>query len=83
MFVPERVLTLRAELSERWPDVMKADAAHLMNVILFDDLGPAGTRIRSYGVGYRADPAYDELMGFFIPANEALFAELKAHLETP
>ena len=80
-YVPERVLTLQAELSERWPDVMKEDGEHLMNVVLFDDLGAAGTRIRSYGVGYRADPAYDELMEFFIPANERLYAKLKAYLE--
>ena len=82
-YVPERVLTLQAELSERWPAVMQADAEHLMNVVLFDDLGAEGTRIRSYGVGYRADPAYDELMAFFVPANERLFEALKVHLEAP
>ena len=80
-YVPAKVLTLRAEVSDRWPEVMKQDAGNLMNVIVFDDLGDAGTRVRSYGVGYRDLPAYDELMEFFIPANEGLLRKLKGLLE--
>lgn len=80
-YVPERVLTLRAEISERWPEVMKEDEGRLMNVILFESQDESRTRIQSFGVGYRDVPAYDELMGFFIPANEGLFRKLKEHLE--
>jgi uncharacterized protein YndB with AHSA1/START domain len=80
-YVPERVLTLQAEVSDRWPDVMKEDAGNLMNVIVFEELGESETRVRSYGVGYRDLPAYDELMEFFIPANEGLLSKLKQHLE--
>lgn len=80
-YVPETMLTLQAELSDRWPEVMKADAGRLMNVIVFDDLGDDGTRVRSYGVGYRDLPAYHDLMEFFIPANEGLLEKLKSLLE--
>ena len=80
-FVPERLLTLRAEVGDRWPDVMKEDAGHLMNVIVFEPMGAERTRILSYGVGYRDSEAYDELMEFFIPANEGLFLILKDYLE--
>lgn len=80
-YVPERVLTLRAELSDRWPDVMKEDEGKLMNVILFEAQGESATRVESYGVGYRDLPAYDDLMKFFIPANEGLLQKLKEHLE--
>ncbi|MDY7094838.1 MAG: SRPBCC domain-containing protein [Acidobacteriota bacterium] len=80
-YVPEQILTLQAELSERWPEVMKEDAGNLMNVIVFDAEGEARTRIRSYGVGYRDLPAYDKLMEFFIPANEGLLRKLKEYLE--
>ena len=80
-YVPERVLTLRAELSERWPAVMKEDAGNLMNVIVFDAQGESLTRLQSYGVGYRDLPEYDDLMKFFISANEGLFEKLKEHLE--
>ncbi len=80
-YVPERVLTLQAEVADRWPDVMKEDAGNLMNVIVFEKLGENRTRIHSYGVGYRDSPAYHELLAFFMPANEALFQNLKDYLE--
>lgn len=80
-YVPERLLTLQAELGERWPEAMKLDAEYLMNVIVFDSTGANQTKIFSYGVGYRDAEAHSELMDFFIPANEALFGKLKAALE--
>jgi uncharacterized protein YndB with AHSA1/START domain len=80
-YVPERLLTLRAELSERWPIVMKEDDGKLMNVIVFESVNEKRTRIISYGVGYRDLPAYKDLMKFFVPANEGLFRKLKQYLE--
>lgn len=80
-YVPERLLTLRAEVSERWPEIMRADAEHLMNVVVFVPESSSQTRILSYGVGYRDADAYAELMGFFIQANEQLFSALKTYLE--
>ena len=80
-YVPERVLTLKAELSERWPEVMKEDDGKLMNVIVFQELQDNSALILSYGVGYRDLPAYHDLMKLFIPANEGLFKKLKNYLE--
>ena len=80
-YVPERLLTLQAEVEERWPEIMKEDAGNLMNVIVFEALSENRSRIMSYGVGYRDSEAYDELMEFFIPANEGLFQVLKDYLE--
>lgn len=80
-YVPERVLTLRAELADHWPDVMKEDEENLMEVTIFQPLGPERTRVSSYGVGYRDSPAYEELIKFFIPANEGLYRKLKEYLE--
>ncbi|QDU69332.1 SRPBCC family protein [Engelhardtia mirabilis] len=80
-YVPERLLTLRAEVEDRWPEVMKQDAGNLMNVIVFEPKGDDRTKILSYGVGYRDSQAYRDLMEFFIPANEGLFQVLKDHLE--
>ena len=81
-YVPERLLTLQAEVEERWPEVMKQDAGNLMNVIVFEPQGKQRTKILSYGVGYKDTEAYNKLMEFFIPANEGLFRQLKDHLET-
>ena len=81
-YVPERLLVLQAELSDNWPEIMKEDADNLMNVIVFEDRVEGRTRILSYGVGYRALPAYDDLLEFFVPANEGLYGKLKARLES-
>ena len=80
-YVPEKVITLQAEISDRWPDVMKEDAGNLMNVIVFESRNETETRVRSFGVGYRDLPEYDEMMDFFIPANEGLLLKLKTYLE--
>ena len=81
-YVPERLLTLRAELSSSWPEVMQEDAERLSNVILFDETEDGVTRIQSFGIGYTNAPQYDQLMGFFIKANEGLFQNLRGYLET-
>ena len=80
-YVPERVLTLQAEVQQNWPDIMKEDAENLMNVVVFEAQGANRTRVMSYGVGYRDTPAYEELLAFFVPANEGLYMNLKAYLE--
>ncbi len=80
-YVPERVLTLQAELQANWPEILKEDAENLMNIVVFEPVGKKRTRILSYGVGYRNTPAYENLLKFFIPANERLYRKLKAYLE--
>ena len=79
-YVPERVLTLRAELAANWPEVMRRDHERLMNVVLFTAHGDR-THLESYGVGYRDDADYRALLDFFVPANEGLLAALKQQLE--
>lgn len=80
-YVPYTLLTLRADLSQNWPEVMKQDADNLSNVILFEEAGPGRTIIRSYGIGYGDSLEYEGLMQFFIQANEGLFSGLKRFLE--
>jgi uncharacterized protein YndB with AHSA1/START domain len=80
-YVPERVLTLRAEIADNWPEVMKQDGERLTNVILFEALSPTRTRVESYGVGYGASPEYEQLLEFFLTANRQLYLELKRQLE--
>lgn len=80
-FAPLRLLTLRADVSDRWPEVMQHDAENLMNVIIFDDIGPGQTRIQSFGLGYGDAPEYDGLLGFFADANAGLYEDLKRYVE--
>lgn len=81
-YVPERLLTLRAELSTHWPEIMQEDAEKLSNVILFDKVSDKVTRVQSFGIGYTESPEYEQLMGFFIKANEGLYENLGRYLET-
>lgn len=81
-YVPERLLTLRAELTSNWPEILQKDADKMSNVILFDEVADDLTRIQSYGIGYSDAPEMEQMMGFFIKANERLYQNLRAYLET-
>ena len=81
-YVPNRLLTLRADVSDNWPEVMKRDADRLSNVILFESTGPNTTRIQSFGIGYTDSPELQQLMSFFIKANEGLLGNLREYLES-
>ena len=81
-YVPHRLLTLRADVSDSWPEIMKKDAERLSNVILFESRGPNATQIQSFGIGYTDSPELEELMSFFIKANEGLLENLKVYVES-
>lgn len=61
---------------------MQKDAEKLSNVIVFDEISDGITRIRSFGIRYTDAPEYDQLMSFFIKANESLYQKLRTYLET-
>lgn len=80
-YVPERLLTLKAELSPNWPEIMKEDADNMSNVILFERISPTQTRLTSYGIGYQDAKEYDTLLEFFVQANAGLYRKLKRFVE--
>ncbi len=81
-YVPDEILTLRADVSENWPEVLKKDADKLSNVIVFHRVSDTRTQVRSYGIGYSDAPELDELLKFFTKANEGLLKKLKVYVET-
>ncbi|MGB0715832.1 MAG: SRPBCC domain-containing protein [Phycisphaerae bacterium] len=80
-YVPRKVLTLQADVSDNWPDIMKEQAEYLYNVILFEKISPNSTRLTSYGLGYRDNPEMRNLMKFFVRANKGLYANLLKAVE--
>ena len=80
-YVPYELLTLNADVSHNWSEVMQQDADNLYNAILFQEIELRRTLIRSYGLGYGDSPEYQGLMQFFIEANEGLYLRLKRFLE--
>lgn len=80
-YVPKRLITLQAEITDSFPEFMKDDAKGFYNVIYFDELENGDTQIKSYGIGYKNNPKYLSLMNYFIPANEKILMNLIAYLE--
>ena len=80
-YVPEKLITLQAELTPNFPEFMKADAKDFYNVIYFSDIEDGYISVKSYGIGYKNNPKYLSLMNFFIPANEKSLMKLIAYLE--
>ncbi|SFT89196.1 Uncharacterized conserved protein YndB, AHSA1/START domain [Lishizhenia tianjinensis] len=80
-YVPYKLLTLQAEVSEHFPEFMKADAKDFYNVILFEELKDDQVQITSYGIGYKNTPKYLSLLKFFIAGNESSYKELIKYLE--
>lgn len=80
-YVPQKLITLQAEITDNFPDFMKKEADDFYNVIYFNDQGNGQTTVTSYGIGYKNTPKYLELMNYFIPANEKTIMSLIAYLE--
>lgn len=79
--VPYRILTLQADISKNWPEFMKEDAEDLYNVNVFEKMSDTQSRLISYGIGYKNDEKYQQLMSFFIKGNEWSFQKLIQYLE--
>ncbi len=80
-YVPKRLLTLQAEITDNFPEFMRDDAKDFYNVIYFNPLENGYTNIKSFGIGYKNTPKYLELMNYFIPANEKTLLKLITYLE--
>lgn len=80
-YVPNRLLTLQAEITDNFPEFMKDDAKDFFNIIYFHELENGDTNIKSFGIGYKNTPKYLALMDYFIPANEKTLMNLIAYLE--
>lgn len=80
--VPKKLITLQAELSAHFPAFMKADVSDFYNIIYLDALDDSITKVTSYGLGYKNNSKYLELMQFFIQGNEWSYNNLINYLET-
>lgn len=81
-FVPEKLITLQAEVSDQWPDVLKEREKQMYNVILFQRLDGESTKITSYGMGYKDTPELRAMLDFFKQANAELYRKLITYLES-
>ena len=75
-YVPRKMLTLQAEITQNFPEFMKEDAEELYNTIVFEEISNSKTRVISYGIGYKHNDKYVSLMKFFIKGNEMSYENL-------
>lgn len=80
-YVPERALTLQAELGPHFPKVLKEREALMYNLITFESLGEDRTKLVSYGIGYQDTPELKKMIDFFIKANEDTYKSLIEYLD--
>ncbi|MEM7516313.1 MAG: hypothetical protein AAF368_05240 [Planctomycetota bacterium] len=80
-YVPNEVLTLKAEVEGELQGVIAEDIDKMSNVILFDAVSAEECRIRSFGIGYRDIPEYDGILDYFTTANEELLMHMKRYVE--
>lgn len=80
-YVPERQIVMQAELNENFPDFMKADAKNLYSIFEFNPLNENRTEVIIYGVGYKNEKKWLDLLNFFIKGNEMTLYNLKKYLE--
>lgn len=81
-YVPQKMLTLQAEITKNFPEFMKEDEKDFFNSILFEEISATKTRVISYGIGYKLNDKYRSLMKFFIEGNEQFYLFLINYLET-
>ena len=80
-YVPERLITLQAQVRKNWPDVLKEQEKRLFNIVTFERLGDNKTKVTSIGIGYKDTPELQNLLKFFVPANEETLQHLIDYVE--
>jgi uncharacterized protein YndB with AHSA1/START domain len=81
-YVPQRALTLQAELGPHFPDVLKSREKQMYNLITFDPINKRKTKLVSYGIGYKDTPELQKMLHFFVKGNEQSYEQLIKYLET-
>ncbi len=80
-FIPNKLITLQAEMSKHFPDFMQREEKDFYNIIIFENVDENKTKVISYGLGYKNNEKYKSLMKFFISANEETTMNLIKYLE--
>ena len=80
-YVPQRILTMQAELGENFPKVLKDREKQMYNVVTFEQIGDEKTKLVSYGVGYKDSPELQQMLQFFVKANEDSYQSLLDYVE--
>jgi len=72
---------MQAELNENFPAFMQGEEKNLYNIVEFEKLSENQTKLTIYGIGYKNEQQWRDLLKFFIQGNEMTQNKLKNYLE--
>jgi uncharacterized protein YndB with AHSA1/START domain len=80
-YIPYQQITMQAELNENFPAFMKGEEKNLYSIVEFERLNENKTKLTIYGIGYKNEQQWLDLLKFFIQGNEMTMNKLKKYLE--
>ncbi len=80
-YIPKKQITMQAELNENFPAFMIGEEKNLYSIVDFEKMDENQTKLTIYGIGYKNDQQWRELLKFFIQGNEMSLNKLKKYLE--
>lgn len=81
-YIPNKQITMQAELNENFPEFMKGEEKNLYSIVELEKISEGQTKLTIYGIGYRNEQQWRNLLKFFIQGNEMTLNKLKNFLET-
>tara|TARA_R110000744_G_scaffold75216_3_gene149767 strand:+ start:2961 stop:3494 length:534 start_codon:yes stop_codon:yes gene_type:complete len=80
-YIPYKLITMQAELNENFPKFMIGEEKNLYSIVEFEKLSANQTKLIIYGIGYKNEQQWIDLLKFFIRGNEMSLNKLKNYLE--
>lgn len=80
-YIPYKQITMQAELNDNFPAFIKGEERNLYSIVEFEKSDENKTRLTLYGIGYKNEQKWHQLLNFFIQGNEMTLNKLKEYLE--
>lgn len=80
-YIPKQQIVMQAEIADNFPEFAKGEEKNLYTVNEFQKISDQQTKVIIYGIGYKNEPRWHELLNFFIRGNEMMLNNLKKSLE--
>lgn len=80
-YIPYKQITMQGEIADNFPEFMKGEEKNMYAIFDFQQLNQNTTKVTIYGVGYRNEKRWQDLLKFFIQGNEMTLNNLKKYVE--
>lgn len=80
-YIPKQQIVMQAEIADNFPEFIKGEEKNLYSINDFQKISDNQTKVTIYGIGYRNEQRWQELLNFFVQGNELMLNNLKKSLE--